>query len=258
MDELISIYTTPLSQITSSNLQELVKGKAVENIRLEFKLLVPRKGVWVRTDEFSARFDAHLAEENELRHLLDRRRLILERRESLLDRARRRFDTYTARSNADRADNRTAIGPLLERASFLVFPRDSCVTKKNSILSSKRAGRIGVRSCFLILAVLSCRSTKAPSFWPQQETSPFLKSTPGKCSFTQQRSRWITTGSPEYMLVNSLVICCCLSFMLAKCFNRWVLPGRFRLRRSSVHYSGQMAQSSARVGFLTSWIRTRR
>jgi hypothetical protein len=39
-----------------------------------------RKGVWVRTDEFSARFDHQLADENELKHLLDRRRLVRERR----------------------------------------------------------------------------------------------------------------------------------------------------------------------------------
>jgi predicted HTH transcriptional regulator len=37
------IYTTPLSQLGPPDLQELLDGSAVENIRLEFKLLVPGK-----------------------------------------------------------------------------------------------------------------------------------------------------------------------------------------------------------------------
>lgn len=56
-----------------------------------------RKGVWVRTDEFSARFEARLANENELRHLLDRRRLIRERRAALIGRAQKRFGIYAER-----------------------------------------------------------------------------------------------------------------------------------------------------------------
>jgi hypothetical protein len=39
-----------------------------------------RKGVWVRTDEFSQRYEPQLAMENEIEHLLDRRRLIRDRR----------------------------------------------------------------------------------------------------------------------------------------------------------------------------------
>jgi predicted HTH transcriptional regulator len=39
----MSIYVTPLSQLAAANLQELLDGAAVENIRLEFKLLVPNK-----------------------------------------------------------------------------------------------------------------------------------------------------------------------------------------------------------------------
>ncbi len=54
-----------------------------------------RKGLYVRTDEFSARFEARLATENELRHLLDRKDLIRKRRTSLIERARQRFQTFT-------------------------------------------------------------------------------------------------------------------------------------------------------------------
>ena len=52
-----------------------------------------RKGVWVRSDEFSQRYEPELATENEIRHLLDRRKLVNERRSGLLARSQRRFET---------------------------------------------------------------------------------------------------------------------------------------------------------------------
>jgi predicted HTH transcriptional regulator len=181
----MSIFTKPVSEIGTADLQELLQDAAVENARLEFKLQVPakdetlkklssfantfggfmvigasassadgridglpgvdveagykqkvvdwcfsavspplmvevsdpvpvpaggkkvcyvvrteesdvaphflngRKGIWVRTDEFSARFEARLANDTELRHLLNRRQLIRERRANLLERAKR-------------------------------------------------------------------------------------------------------------------------------------------------------------------------
>jgi len=54
-----------------------------------------RKGVWIRTDEFSARFETRLADERELRHLFDRRSLIRKRRAGLIERAKQRFGTFT-------------------------------------------------------------------------------------------------------------------------------------------------------------------
>jgi Putative DNA-binding domain len=212
------IYTTPLSQLGPPDLQELLDGNAVENVRLEFKLIIPgkedtlkklssfantfggfmvigakansadgriedlpgvdeeanykqkivqwcfdgasppltvevsdpiptpsgngkvcyvisvaesdvaphflngRKGVWVRADEFSAHFEARLADEGELRHLFDRRKLVLQRRELLLGRAQKRFDTFAARSHTDRGGNRTSIGSLLELCIVPRFP----------------------------------------------------------------------------------------------------------------------------------------
>jgi hypothetical protein len=79
-----------------------------------------RKGVWVRTDEFSAHFDEQLANDVELRHLLDRRHLIRERRENLIARAKRRFNTYLDHKHKDRSGQRTDVGPLFE---FCVVPR---------------------------------------------------------------------------------------------------------------------------------------
>lgn len=186
----MSIYTTPISQLKSSDLADLLREQAVENTRLEFKREVPdkdetlkklssfantfggfvvvgaaaqskdgriedlcgvdevpgykqkivdwcfkecsppitvdvsspipapagngkvcyvisvqesdvaphflngRRGVWIRTNEFSGRFDATLANENELQQLLHRRELILDRRRSILERARKRFGIY--------------------------------------------------------------------------------------------------------------------------------------------------------------------
>jgi hypothetical protein len=207
----MSIYTKPLSQLGTADLQQLLTDKAVENVRLEFKSEVPkkddtlkklssfantfggfvvigakaksedgriedlpgvdeessykqkivdwcfngaspplivqvsdaipvpsangkvcyvihtaesevaphflngRKGVWVRTDEFSSRFEAQLADDNELRHLLDRRKLIRERRDSLLERARKRFDIYAG-------GHRMNFGPRLELCVVPRFP----------------------------------------------------------------------------------------------------------------------------------------
>jgi len=212
----MSLFTKPLSQLETADLQELVKEKAVENVRLEFKSQIPskedtlknvssfantfggfmvigatadstdgrikdlpgvdkqagykqtlvqwcfgeasppltvevsdpipapadngkvcyvvyvaesdvaphflnrRKGIWVRTDEFSARFEAHLANEHELRHLFDRRKLVREQRARLLDRARRRFDIYAAKKHTDLSGNIAKLGSRLE---FCLVPR---------------------------------------------------------------------------------------------------------------------------------------
>ena len=81
-----------------------------------------RKGVYVRTDEFSARFEARMADEAELQHLFDRRKLIQERRTSLLERSRRRFDTYAGKIRKDPAGNPAELGPRLELCVTPRFP----------------------------------------------------------------------------------------------------------------------------------------
>lgn len=65
---------------------------AVSESDLAPHFLNGRKGVWVRTDEFSQRYDPVLAEENEIRYLLDRRKVIRERHQSILERSRRRSE----------------------------------------------------------------------------------------------------------------------------------------------------------------------
>ncbi|MGB7752408.1 MAG: ATP-binding protein, partial [Candidatus Acidiferrales bacterium] len=58
-----------------------------------------RNGVWVRTNEFSGRVEPTLANEIELRHLFDRRRLIHDRRDALLRRAKKRYDALADKTN---------------------------------------------------------------------------------------------------------------------------------------------------------------
>jgi schlafen family protein len=91
-----------------------------------------RKGVWVRTDEFSSRFEAHLADEGELRHLLDRRRPILDRRINLLERARKRLDAYAAQAVE-------SSGPRIELCFAPRFPaRPLCEQAKLKPLIEKK------------------------------------------------------------------------------------------------------------------------
>ena len=105
-----------------------------------------RKGVYVRTDEFSARFESRLANENEIRHLLDRRMLVRQRRVGLLSRARKRFATFARRRYAELAaagkTDRKEFGARLELCVCPRFPavpvcsqddlagllRDNCVS----------------------------------------------------------------------------------------------------------------------------------
>jgi hypothetical protein len=211
----VSIFSKPLSQLSVDDLQELVAGRAVETVRLEFKRDVPgrdetlkkissfantyggfmvvgaqadskdgriqslpgvdpqpsykqtivqwcadgvsplilvevsdpvpspqtpgkvcyviytaesdiaphflndRKGLWVRTNEFSSRFEARLANEAELAHLTARRQVVRERRSGMIDRARRRFRTFIDRRYVELTKS-ASIG---SRFSLSVVPR---------------------------------------------------------------------------------------------------------------------------------------
>ncbi len=85
-----------------------------------------RKGVYVRTDEFSGYFEPELANENELRRLLNRRELILKRRTELIERARLRFQSFTEAKHAsfekERRERRDAIGGRFDLAILPRFP----------------------------------------------------------------------------------------------------------------------------------------
>ena len=79
-----------------------------------------RRGVWIRIDEYSQRVEPRLADENELRHLFDRRKLIIERRLESITRSRKRFETYVSNGRGLRPGQvsmEVAIGPR-----FLLTP----------------------------------------------------------------------------------------------------------------------------------------
>jgi hypothetical protein len=73
---------------------------SVEESEVAPHFLNGRKGVWIRTNEFSERFHAELANEDELQQLLHRRELVLERRRHIVGRARKRFETHLRMGSA--------------------------------------------------------------------------------------------------------------------------------------------------------------
>jgi hypothetical protein len=81
-----------------------------------------RKGVYVRTNEFSGRFEPKLATENELRHLLDRRRLVQQRRSELVSRARNRFHTFAERRYRELNKTEKEIGCTFDLSVVPRFP----------------------------------------------------------------------------------------------------------------------------------------
>jgi Putative DNA-binding domain len=89
-----------------SDAVEISDGKVAHVIHVPESDVAPhflngRKGVWVRTDEFSSNFQPRLATENELRGLLNRREAIERRRAQLLHRAGERFVRHAANMLAE-------------------------------------------------------------------------------------------------------------------------------------------------------------
>jgi len=254
------IYTKPVSQLVTSDLEELLRDQAVENIRLEFKREVPakdetlkklssfantfggllvvgasarsadgrietlpgvdvqdgykqkvvdwcfggasppltvevsdpiptpdgsgkvcyvisvpegdvaphflngRKGVWIRTDEFSGRFDAQLANESELRSLLDRRKMILEAGQAFLN-AQKGDLTSTPIGHTE---TRLVIGWFLVRvlscALSRAFQRVPSASRDNSSRSSGRLASSGGGYCSPTRGAALSRSMRAQLF----------------------------------------------------------------------------------------------
>jgi hypothetical protein len=67
-----------------------------------------RKGVWVRSDEFSQRYEPQLADEKEIRHLLNRRQLTQERRDELVRRSQCRLKTFLSRQSKEDGGHQSA------------------------------------------------------------------------------------------------------------------------------------------------------
>jgi hypothetical protein len=98
-------------------------GKVCYVISVEESDIAPhflngRDGIWIRTNELSGKYHAALADESEVRHLLHRRQLTIERRKSIIERARKRFTTYVSTKPDDAASESV----LLELCIVPRFP----------------------------------------------------------------------------------------------------------------------------------------
>ncbi|SRR6266700_187766 len=94
---------------------------SVEESEVAPHFLNGREGVWIRTNEFSGRFDAALANENELQQLLHRRQQVLSRRSSIVERARKRFEIYLSMLPRH-SNNPTILGAVFELCMVPRFP----------------------------------------------------------------------------------------------------------------------------------------
>lgn len=146
-----------------------------------------RKGVYIRTNEFSGRFEPSLATEHELRHLLERRKLVRQRRSDLLDRARNRFRTFAERRYGDFEPSKNSIGSRLDLSFIPRFPaRQVCEHQRLlSLLKTKTLPWRGVGFPRITGGVISQHESAivlrpAPTF-------PCLKPMSGGCCTTQQK-----------------------------------------------------------------------
>lgn len=132
-----------------------------------------RKGVYVRSDEFSSRFEARLANETELRHLLDRRRLILERRAMILERARKRFKTYIesrAQTNPDAflefsVVPRFPARPLIEQTGLASTIRQNYMAWRSVVFPKQTSPIVSQQESALVLEAARGSSVFEANVW---------------------------------------------------------------------------------------------
>jgi hypothetical protein len=103
-----------------------------------------RKGIYVRTNEFSTRYDAQLANENELRHLAQRRQIVRERRAMLIQRSRDRFDTFVKQKYGELGKRQSGIGARFDLSIGPRFPAQP-LCEHDRLLSILPAKRISWR-----------------------------------------------------------------------------------------------------------------
>lgn len=113
-------------------------------IRVEASDLSPhflngRKGVYVRTNEFSGRYEPALANERELRILADRRRVVGERRAAVIARSSARFETFLK-------NGKGPFGPTMEISIGPQYPSRELIhdSELRQILSSIAVAGRGV------------------------------------------------------------------------------------------------------------------
>ena len=84
--------------------------------------LTKRKGAWIRTDEFSQRFETRLATFEEIQHLANRRRLAVERYEHLYNRAISRFESMIVHEYSNHRKALSSVGATLSLSLCPQFP----------------------------------------------------------------------------------------------------------------------------------------
>lgn len=103
-----------------------------------------RKGCYIRTDEFSQRFNPKLATYEEIQHLSNRRKQAIQFRTSLIDRSQKRFETHT---KLHYSSSKSIVGNIDVTFKLLVSPRFlglypiRIVELENALISSKTVAR---------------------------------------------------------------------------------------------------------------------
>jgi schlafen family protein len=102
-------------------------GKVLYVVYVHESLAAPhflegRRGAYVRTDEFSQRFEPRPATYREIQHLADRRAIAVERRSSLFDRADARFREFIVQDYEDAPGTEGPPGAMLALSLCPAFP----------------------------------------------------------------------------------------------------------------------------------------
>jgi hypothetical protein len=99
-----------------------------------------RKGIWIRTDEFSQRFEPKLATFNELQHLSSKREKVVERRTDLIQRAQDRLKTLDATHYSKLGNNSKEYGANFELSLIPKYPtKQICgMDRLHSLINEKR------------------------------------------------------------------------------------------------------------------------
>ena len=86
-----------------------------------------RKGIYIRTDEYSQRYEPRLATQSELVALFDRRKQVTDRRVSLTMRAHQRFDSFAETRYPDLGGREEGVGARFSLAIVPRFPSEQVV-----------------------------------------------------------------------------------------------------------------------------------
>ena len=103
----------------------------IEESELAPHFLNGRKGIWVRTDEFSQRIHSSLATYAEIQSLSSKRALVVTKRTDLIDRARKRIQSLAERRYSAYGKIPNGLGANVEFSIIPKYPaRQICIMDK--------------------------------------------------------------------------------------------------------------------------------